>query len=176
MDEYSVDSTGTAIQDLTKKGYLGQDLTDAVELTNPGSLVFHENFDNGVTPSTFTTRSQQLPGAPTPRFEVASIRLCEGRGSAGLKGGRTGGVGGGSLSPGRVSFACGSLANFVQRAYVTFANGHGNSPWGAPPILGGPAWVNSDRDRINAKAEGDASPGVICRVPCSKRSWKIGSS
>jgi uncharacterized protein (TIGR03435 family) len=97
-----------------------------------------------------------------PKFEVASIRLCESRGSAGLKGGGTGGPGGGSVSPGRVSFACGSLANFVQRAYVTFANGHRNSPWGgAPPISGGPAWVNSDLYRITAKAEDNASEGMM---------------
>jgi uncharacterized protein (TIGR03435 family) len=113
----------------------------------------------GQLSATFARAQSATP--PTPRFEVASIRLCESRGSAGLKGGGTGGPGGGSISPGRVSFACGSLANFVQRAYVTFANGHSNSPWGAPPISGGPAWVNSGRYRINAKAEGNASPGVM---------------
>jgi len=105
--------------------------------------------------------AQAQPAAGTPKFEVASIRLCDGRGTAGLKGGGTGGAGGGSVSPGRVSFACGSLANFVQRAYVTFVNGHRNPPWGAPPISGGPAWINSDRYKINAKAEGNASQGMM---------------
>jgi uncharacterized protein (TIGR03435 family) len=103
----------------------------------------------------------QSAAAATPIFEVASIRLCDGRGAVGLKGGGTGGVGGGSMSPGRVSFACGSLANFIQRAYVTFANGHSNPPWGAPAISGGPAWINTDRYRINAKAETDLSPGMM---------------
>ena len=114
-----------------------------------------------VGPSGATFARAQSATQAMPKFEVASIRLCESRGSAGLKGGGAGGPGGGSISPGRVSFACGSLANFVQRAYVTFANGHSNSPWGAPPISGGPAWVNSDRYRINAKAEGNASEGMM---------------
>jgi uncharacterized protein (TIGR03435 family) len=100
----------------------------------------------------------QSPTAPSPKFEVASIRPCDGAGAEGLKGGGTGGPGGGSASPGRVRFACGSLVNFIQRAYVTFANGHSNSPWASSPqIEGGPAWKNSERYTISAKAEGNAS-------------------
>jgi hypothetical protein len=38
FDEYSVDSSGNAIEDRAKKGYLGQPLSDATELTNPGTL------------------------------------------------------------------------------------------------------------------------------------------
>jgi uncharacterized protein (TIGR03437 family) len=53
FDEYSVDSTGTAVQDRTKKGYLGQALTDAAELTGPGTLVLQEGFENGVLPPSF---------------------------------------------------------------------------------------------------------------------------
>jgi bla regulator protein blaR1 len=100
----------------------------------------------------------QPPAVVTPKFEVASIRPCDGAGFAGLKGGGTSGPGGGSVSPGRVRFACGSLVNFIQRAYVTFANGRSNSPWGpSPQIEGGPAWKNTERYTINAKAEGNAS-------------------
>jgi hypothetical protein len=47
FDEYSVDSNGNAVEDPTKKGYLGQPLSDGTELTNPGTLVFQDNFDGG---------------------------------------------------------------------------------------------------------------------------------
>ncbi len=53
FDEYSVDSSGTAVEDRTKKGYLGQPLSDAAELTGPGSRVFQESFENGVVPASF---------------------------------------------------------------------------------------------------------------------------
>ncbi len=53
FDEYSVDSTGTAVQDLKYKGYLGQPVTDAVELTSPGILELQENFEGGVLPASF---------------------------------------------------------------------------------------------------------------------------
>ncbi|MBZ5676420.1 MAG: hypothetical protein LAP61_19435 [Acidobacteriia bacterium] len=53
FDEYSVDSAGTAVEDRTKKGYLGQPLSDSIELTNPGMLVFQEGFDDGTIPNTF---------------------------------------------------------------------------------------------------------------------------
>jgi uncharacterized protein (TIGR03435 family) len=60
-----------------------------------------------------------------------------------------------------VTFACGSLVNFIQRAYILFANGRSNPPWFPPKIEGGPAWKDSDRYRINAKAEGNASPEMM---------------
>jgi hypothetical protein len=53
FDEYSVDSKGNAIEDRKMKGYLGQSLSDATELTNPGALVFQETFDGGSLPTSF---------------------------------------------------------------------------------------------------------------------------
>jgi uncharacterized protein (TIGR03437 family) len=53
FDEYSVDSTGTAVEDPTKKGYLGHPLADASELTGPGTLVFHEEFESASLPPSF---------------------------------------------------------------------------------------------------------------------------
>jgi uncharacterized protein (TIGR03437 family) len=53
FDEYSVDSTGAAVEDTSKKGYLGQPLADAVELTGAGTLVFHEEFDSASLPPSF---------------------------------------------------------------------------------------------------------------------------
>jgi uncharacterized protein (TIGR03437 family) len=49
-DEYSVDARGTAVEDRTKKGYLGAALTDAVELTDGGSLMLQESFDRASLP------------------------------------------------------------------------------------------------------------------------------
>ena len=53
FDEFSVDSNGNAVEDRTKKGYVGQPLSDATELTNPGTLVFQEGFDSGALPNSF---------------------------------------------------------------------------------------------------------------------------
>jgi len=47
LDEYSVDSAGNAVEDRTQKGYLGQALSVATELTSPGILQVEETFDEG---------------------------------------------------------------------------------------------------------------------------------
>ncbi|HSP70255.1 MAG TPA: hypothetical protein VLN48_21170, partial [Bryobacteraceae bacterium] len=52
-DEYSVDAKGNAVEDRTKKGYLGAALTDAVELTDGGSVVLQESFEGAILPSAF---------------------------------------------------------------------------------------------------------------------------
>ncbi|HKW98119.1 MAG TPA: putative glycoside hydrolase [Bryobacteraceae bacterium] len=48
MDEYSVDGTGTAVEDRSKKGYLGRALGDAVELASPVIGVLQTNFNTGI--------------------------------------------------------------------------------------------------------------------------------
>lgn len=53
FDEYTVDASGTAIEDPANKGYLGHPLSDAVELTNPGTLVFEEGFEGSALPNSF---------------------------------------------------------------------------------------------------------------------------
>ncbi len=53
FDEYSVDSNGNAVEDRTKKGYLGRPLSDATELAATGALVLQETFDGGSLPSSF---------------------------------------------------------------------------------------------------------------------------
>ncbi len=66
LDEYSVDSTGNALQDLSKKGYLGQPLANAIELTAPGTPIFQENFDGGAVPSSFSAPLGVLSITQTP--------------------------------------------------------------------------------------------------------------
>jgi uncharacterized protein (TIGR03435 family) len=111
--------------------------------------------------------------ATTTKFEVASIKPCKAGDVAplpGAKGGR-GGNGRVSGSPGRLSAQCQTVANLIRDAYLSYANGE---PWPQPvgsltrvpplserlrgqEIKGSPAWVNSDRYTIEAKAESGQS-------------------
>jgi uncharacterized protein (TIGR03437 family) len=45
FDEYSVDSSGNAVEDRAKKGYLGHPLTEATELTTPATPVLQDGFE-----------------------------------------------------------------------------------------------------------------------------------
>jgi uncharacterized protein (TIGR03435 family) len=102
----------------------------------------------------------QSPATATPKFEVASIRLCHERNPRETRGGKA--------SPGRLSVECTTLGTLpdsfpgiLQQAYGLFANGRENPLWSIPKIEGGPAWITSERYQINAKAEGDASPEMM---------------
>jgi uncharacterized protein (TIGR03435 family) len=68
--------------------------------------------------------------------------------------------GDGAKSPGRVLSPCDTVMDLIRTAYVEFANGHHNS-LERVPISGGPAWINSDRYQINAKAEGNVSQAMM---------------
>jgi hypothetical protein len=83
--------------------------------------------------------------APTPKFEVASIKPCR---ADIAPNGRSGG---GNSSPGRLNVQCQTVMGLIQAAYVIFANGHSMSPPMHVPISGGPSWINSDRYTIDAK-------------------------
>lgn len=94
----------------------------------------------------------------TPKFEVAAIKPCE----VAAPGGRGAGEGraaGERVSSGRLNL-CRPVSFFINLAYVTFANGHAALP-DFVPITGGPAWINSERYSINAKADGDPSPEAM---------------
>jgi uncharacterized protein (TIGR03435 family) len=94
-------------------------------------------------------QAQSATGA-APKFEVASIRPSADCDAAGRRGGAA------SPSPGRLTVTCLPVALLIQSAYGRYANGHLNS--GLPlPISGGPAWIDSNRYDINAKAEDNAS-------------------
>jgi hypothetical protein len=72
FDEYSVDSTGRAVQDTSHKGYLGQPLTDAQELTPPGSLIFQEDFESGSLPSSFISNQPSAVYVSKTKGDVIS--------------------------------------------------------------------------------------------------------
>jgi uncharacterized protein (TIGR03435 family) len=100
----------------------------------------------------------QSAAAATTKFEVASIKPgCGNMGGDGTipKGRDDARDRRSGQSPGRL-IECGTVMNFIQMAYVEFANGRLHPPE-PMPISGGPAWINSDRYQINAKAGGTPS-------------------
>jgi bla regulator protein blaR1 len=105
--------------------------------------------------------TRALTGAPQKEkllaFEVATIKLCgNGDNGGGARGGRGSGDGNGP-SPDRLNLACQPVMNLIRMAYFNFAGGRVN-PRNTTPVDGGPAWINSDRYQITAKAEG--TPGM----------------
>ena len=56
------DSSGSAVEDRSKKGYLGQAISDAVELATTGSLVLEQGFEGAALPASFTAN-------PGPRYQ-----------------------------------------------------------------------------------------------------------
>lgn len=95
-----------------------------------------------------------LSGAPAfaqrsaPAFEVASIRLnthCDARGGSG-----------GAPMPGRVTLECADLRDLILTAYGIYGNGPNPAPGSFRiQVIGGPAWMDSARYDILAKAVGD---------------------
>ena len=97
--------------------------------------------------------ADQSAAGVTPRFEVTSVKPCQGERGLESRAGDT--------SPGRLSTGCDFLVDdnnlgLIQRAYVRFAGGHAN-PIGVLAIKGGPKWVHSDMYKIDARAEGKPS-------------------
>jgi Hypothetical glycosyl hydrolase family 15 len=76
-DEYSVDKTGTAVEDRSSKGYLGQPLSDAAELTDGGTLIFSENFEGPARPASFNSGS----GPTTVTVTHSPAEVISGSGS-----------------------------------------------------------------------------------------------
>lgn len=98
--------------------------------------------------------------ATRPKFVVASIKPCRDGSSAPDKKGGGGGGRGGDFSPGTLRLDCSTVMDLIKGAYVHFANGHVN-PRSRVPVEGGPAWINSVRYQINAKADGARGQGMM---------------
>jgi uncharacterized protein (TIGR03435 family) len=91
--------------------------------------------------------SAQSSASSAYRFEVASIKRCRNAEPPS----------GGAPTPGRLDLACVTTANLIRLAYLVFPTGQPNAPVSPSafqiPISGGPSWIDSERYRIDAKAE-----------------------
>jgi uncharacterized protein (TIGR03435 family) len=88
----------------------------------------------------------------TPKFDVVAVKPCSGDNLA-ARGGRGSGSGGGR-TPGRLDLGCQTVLSIIQTAYTS-----GMPP--LPPIEGRPAWINSERYVIEAKAEGTPTAAIM---------------
>lgn len=82
---------------------------------------------------------------PRPSFEVASVKLnpnCQGGGLNNLK-------------PGGLDLPCTPLRKMIAIAYSNAIAGGTLNPRGLTEVIGGPAWLDSDRYDIVAKAAGN---------------------
>jgi len=152
-------------------GVTGADLKKRIEAIMTNRMALRLNFAKKVALAVAGIAALALPivigmmnlprlraQAATPKFEVASIRLCDSGDSGGRgKGGGRGGAGGAADSPDRLIINCQPLRNIIRTAYVLYPDGHRVMPWRAAPLEGGPGWIDSDRYQITAKAEG--TPG-----------------
>ncbi len=85
--------------------------------------------------------------AAIPKFEVASIKPCDGNG--GGRGGKDG-----RQSPARLHMNCLTAANLIESAYIRFADGRVHMfAHSVQPFKGAPAWINSESYQIDATAE-----------------------
>jgi uncharacterized protein (TIGR03435 family) len=94
----------------------------------------------------FFAAAALLPAQSAPKFEVASVRLSTGC----ANGGSRGGAGRESVSPDRLELKCRTVMGAIRAAYG-----------GDVAISGGPAWIDSERYDIDAKAETAQDPGTL---------------
>jgi bla regulator protein BlaR1 len=101
--------------------------------------------------------AQSAPPA-TPKFEVVSVKPCK---ADTASPGRIGGLGI-RATPGRLSADCVPLKILIQHAYLVYANGqYRDFNFYDVSFEGAPAWIQSERYTINAKAEASRSAGMM---------------
>jgi uncharacterized protein (TIGR03435 family) len=90
-----------------------------------------------------------------PRFEVVSVKACDGVNTAPERGGP-----GVNASPDRLHIPCQTVMNDITWAYVTWATGRFHPFW-RTNVEGGPSWASSAYYDINAKAESPQPRGTL---------------
>jgi uncharacterized protein (TIGR03435 family) len=102
--------------------------------------------------------------AARPHFDVVSVRPCDPKAERSAGGGRGGNLA--QASPGRFRIDCLSVALLIDRAYVTYANGHYSPPSARPnfDLLAGPNWIHSEQFTIEATTD-DATPVAVMQGP-----------
>jgi uncharacterized protein (TIGR03435 family) len=97
----------------------------------------------------------QSPSAATPKFEVASIRVCGADAPAGRGGG-----GRSARDPGMLRIGCQTVENLIRQAYLSNGTPNISFRFLNQPIKGD-AWISSDRYTIEAKPEGTQTMGMM---------------
>jgi uncharacterized protein (TIGR03435 family) len=117
------------------------------------------------TPAPPARTSIPPQATPIPQFEVASIKPCQlgGRGGRGAApGARGGGPGTPIVSPGRLNLVCQTARQLIQQAYLTFAEGKGNSLLLNPTTIETAAdWINTERYEVSATADPDITQAMM---------------
>lgn len=85
---------------------------------------------------------------PSPKFEVVSVKACKEGAVPGGPGRKGAGAKNAGTSPDRLTLPCLPLRFFIQLAYII-----SNPRPSGLRLEGGPAWIDSERYQINAKAE-----------------------
>jgi len=86
-------------------------------------------------------------------FDVASIKPCASNAIVGTNGG--------GMIGGRLVVHCSTMMELIRRSYLLFADGTRSPGPILASIEGGPAWLDSERFEIEAKAEGKPDPGAV---------------
>jgi uncharacterized protein (TIGR03435 family) len=87
-------------------------------------------------------------------FEVASIKRCPSNERQGTNGGET-------RRDGTLLKHCATLRELIQSSYILFADGTRHGGYGLTAIEGAPAWIDSERYEIAAKAEGSPDSYIM---------------
>src|SRR5215471_2052066 len=97
-----------------------------------------------------TSRQAQNPAtsAVVPKWEAVSVKPCTNDGAG--PDGRGGGAPGPNSSPDRFIVACRPLLGFVEQAYIMSTRGQ--LARRVFHVQGAPAWIESERYTISAKA------------------------
>jgi bla regulator protein BlaR1 len=106
-------------------------------------------------------RRQNVAAAAREQFDVASVKPCDKNSPVPPGGGRGGG--GGETSGSRLDLPCGTLAHWIEVAYVEFPDGvrQPRLAFKPLPIEGGPAWLRSDTFFISAETEKSETPTMM---------------